>query len=535
MIPNDLSVFSIEQLRGFLAAVKEQLTAVPAQEDLTAEQRVESREKLADDRDRLTAAIETKLDAESAEAAVDAAAGEPDPDAAADGDDEPELDEDGNPIVKPDAAAEGDAAEGAVDDAVAAATMGGGATAPAATRDEARKAGGDMRKFIRRLGNGNVSTEERHSFSAMRRETKHVVREGALASDDIRAAITSRADGSDKTAAGCFCGPDDAVNTIKESGETVRPISDTLPTLTVSGDIRYIRELDLVDALTGVTQWTCTDQDAVDPSDIATWKPCFELDCQPEQTSGLYAVSACASFTTQQFIGNPALVANLEHVMEVAYNKTAELLVYQRLRDLASKYTFGYDLAGYGAEAQLIAAVGWALELVKANLRESDPNYTLAIPAGLKQRILTDAFLVGAKQGDETWAEVVAKIQELGVRNVVELVDEIVCSPDGPVAHATPAAAVDGCDGTYIAAPAHPVEQEILLYRPEDFVLGVAPEIDLGVTRSPELARQNKLQWFVESFEFVEKIGNAPAIDLVVPFCASGVRPALGTGEDCTP
>lgn len=524
MIPNDLSVFSIEQLRGFLAAVKEQLAAVPTNEALSAEERVTSRESLADDRDRLTAAIETKLDADAAEAAVDAAT-DPDPNAEpAEGDAEGEDDDE----ETADTPAEGDAAEAVVDDAVASAKMGGG-KGPASKQDADLSDTKAIKKFVQRLGNGNVRQSEQHQFATLLRATNHTAREGEFAMDKIKAARADRAADTDKTAAGCFCGPDEAVTTIKECGETVRPISDSLPTLTVSGDIRYIRQLDLAGPLTGVTEWTCTDQDGVDPEDIATWKPCFELDCQPEITSGLYAVSACASFTTQQFIGNPELVANLEHVMQVAYSKTAELLVYNRLRALASQYTFAYPDSGYGAEAQLIAAVGWAMEEIKASLRETNPNYTLAIPAGLKERVLTDAFLVGAKEGDQAWSQIVAKLNELGVSKIVELVDEIVGPP--PAAHVGPVAP----GGPRVAAATQPVEQEILLYRPEDFVLGVAPEIDLGVTRSPELARQNKLQWFTESFEFVEKVGCAPAIDLLVPFCANGIRPALGAGLDCTP
>lgn len=520
MIPSDLSGFTVEQLRGFAVVVRQQIDALQAAKvegNFTVDQ-LGSFEGLVNDQNRIADAIQLATDADDAEAAVEEAVATP---AEGEGEDE---DADGEP-----AAAPADA-ETVVDEAVASMTLGGG-DAPRVTRDAADKADGDMRKFVRHLSRGNVTQEERHSFSTLRRETNTIVREGADATDAIREAIAGRKAGTDKTAAGCFCGPDDAITAIKQCGETVRPFSDTLPTLTSSGDIRYIRQLDLADALTGVTEWTCADQALVDPEDIATWKPCFELDCQPEQTSAMYAVSACASFSTQQLIGNPELIANLEHVMEVAFSKTAELLVYNRVRALASKYSYGLALTGYGASAQLLAAVGWAMELIHANLREANPNYTLAIPAGLLDRVLTDGVIRGIDEY-RVRADLFDRLATLGVTNVVELVDEIVCAPGGPVAHSTVIDPQVGC--VWTPAPAHPVEQEILLYRPEDLVLGVGPTIDLGVTRSPELARQNKLQWFTEGFEFVEKTGCAPIIDLLVPFCASGVRPALGTGEDCT-
>src|SRR3990172_4485354 len=525
MVPNDLAGFSVEQLKGFAVANRLEYDSVKTG-DLDDAARVASLESLLNDRDRWNAAIEAALAAEEA-AAEDT---QPEGDEAAEAAEGDDAAEDSDADGEDAETAEVGDADAAVDDAVASAAMGGGrAPSIRVTRDEADKASGSMRKFVRNMITGNVSREERHSFSTMRRETNHIVREGQNANDAIQAAILSRLDGSDKTAAGCFCGPDDAITAIKECGETIRPLSDTLPTLTASGDVKYVRQIDLADALTGVTEWTCADQDNVDPEVISTWKPCFELECEPEITSALYAVAACASFTTQQLIGNPQLVANLEHVMRVAYSKTAELLVYNRLKALSSQYSFGYALTAYGAGAQLLVVVGWFMEKVRANLREANPQYTLTIPAGLKERIITDGFLTGARSPDETWGRILERLRELGVTRVVELVDEITGVPL-PLAHT----AFVAPGGPIAVGDPHPVVQEIALYRPEDFLLGVAPEIDLGVTRSPELARQNKLQWSVESFEFVEKPGCAPAATIQAPFCASGVRPALGTGEDCT-
>jgi hypothetical protein len=522
MIPKDLSPFSVEQLRGFATLVSEQIAALKAAraEGAFSVEQAANFETLADDHVRIHEAIQAAADAESGEEAVEEAVAEETP---AEGDEDEAEGEEGETPADADADA-----EAVVEEAVASAAMGGGAK-PRITVNEERLDPESMRKFVRGLanGNGSVRSEERQSFTTLRRETNHIVRKGQDATEAIAEAIGSRAAGTDKTAAGCFCGPDDAVTAIKQCGETTRPFSDTLPTLTASGDIRYIRQISLEDALTGVTEWTCADQDLVDPENIATWKPCFELECEEEQTSAMYAVPACASFTTQQLIGNPVLVDNLQHVMEVAYNKTAELLVYNRVRALASQYTFGYATAGYGASAQLLAAVGWALEAIRVNLRESDPNYTLALPTGLIERVLTDGVIRGTDDY-RTRDDLFDRLTTLGVSNIVELTDEVTGVP-APLAHA----ALNPPGDAAIAAPAHPVEQQILLYRPEDFVLGVAPELDLGVTRSPELARQNKLQWFVESFEFVEKVGCAPAIDLVVPFCASGIRPAFGEGEDC--
>ncbi len=71
------------------------------------------------------------------------------------------------------------------------------------------------------------------SFTTMLRETNTRVRDGANANDAIREAQAARSAGTDKTAAGAFCGPDDARMEIAYSGQTNRPLSDTLPTITV--------------------------------------------------------------------------------------------------------------------------------------------------------------------------------------------------------------------------------------------------------------------------------------------------------------
>lgn len=516
MSSNNWAGFSVEELRGCAKRIDREIATLRTESREDAD-KLAALEAILDQRDELASAIEAALSAggDPDEAETDTADADTDDDDS-EGDDSADDSED-DATTDP---------EAAVDEAVAAAAIGGGDRPRHVSVKEPSRSRSDMKKFLTRLDGSNrmVEHREQHSWSTMQRETNHVVRAGSDATEAIRHAVRDRAAGSDKTAAGCFCGPDDAINSIKASGETVRPFSDTLPTITASGDVKHVREIDLADALTGVTEWSCADQDGVDPETVSTWKPCFELECATEQTSAMYAVSACASFNTQQLIGNPTLIDNLEHVMQVAFNKTAELSVYNAVRALASQYTFGYALTGYGASAQLLAAVGWATELIAASLREGDPSYTLALPAGLVERVLTDGVIRGTDDY-RTRDDLYERLATLGIANVVELVDE-----GGPTPHDPPVAP----GGPAVAAPTHPNDQRILLYRPEDLILGVGPDIDLGITRSPELARQNKLQWFTEGFEFVEKVGTAPIIDLEVPFCASGIRPAFGEGEDCT-
>lgn len=511
MIPSDLAGFSAEQLRGFSTAIKLSLESLKPEAKGDAD-KLAALETLLEDRDRVQSALATLLEGDEGDDASDGDADKSSEAGEADGDATSDEDSDSDDDAEADKAD----AEKNVDEAVASAKLKGSAVKSRVEVRESRTT--DIQKFMRHAASLDVRSDHRSSFTTMLRETNQRVGNGA----DATAAILAARDGkaSDKAAAGCFCGPDDARNEIKYSAVTDRPFSDTLPTITASGDFRFIRQIPITDALTGTTLWTCADQDDVDPSDIDTWKPCFSLDCQNEVTSDTYAVSACATFNLQAMIGNPALIDNLEHVMQVAYNRVAELQAYAKVLAQASQYTYGLSTAGYGASAQLLAAVSWAVELIRQNQRDLD-GYNLVLPAGTRERVLGDGE-IRASDDYRTWDDVQTRLSELGINTVVELVD-----PLGPVT------ALAARGGPAVAAPAHEVTRQILLYRPDDYVLALNGEVDLGIQRSPELAKQNKLQWFSESFEAVERVGVAPTVSLDVELCLNGIRPAYGEGEDC--
>ena len=514
MIPTDLTGFTVEQLRGFAKANDQRIDALRADARGDAE-KLAAIEEALDSGKRLDVAIAEALEAEGAEDAVtEAVADGGEGDAAADGDDAEGEGEGDGEAVDPDAAA---------GEAVASAKLGAGDKPREARPHIQTFEPNDVRAFLRGTQAQRLREGQRVSFASLRRETNHVATRGADITELLPSIIGDRAKGEDRTAAGCFCGPDDARSEIHRSLVSDRPLSDTLPTVT-GGDFRFIRQIDLDTAAAGTTVWDCDDQAAFDPETIATWKPCFVLDCENEVTSQLYAVPACAKFNTQAMIGNPNLIANLEHVMGVAYNRTAELQVYAQLLGQASQYNYNAfaPLVGYGAAAKLIKAAGWAMEKIRANHRDTQ-GYTLAIPAGLRERVLADEFVRGFPSGIETWGDLLARLGELGVDRVVELLD--------PTAAVT---AFEAPGGPPVAAPANTLAQTLLLYRPDNFLLGLGGEIDMGVVASgPDELRQNTMTWFTESFESVTRIGIQPTVAITGDFCDSGIRPALGEGYIC--
>lgn len=517
IVPRNLAGFTVEQLNGFSAAVQLQIDEL--RPDMAGDaEKLSAVEALLNERERLNVAIAEALAADG-----DGGEGDGAEDATADGDategEDTTDEEDGEDAAD----GEGDGAEAAVDDAVAAATLGGG-NLPAGSlqvRERREGRGSEIRKFLQTSSGGREGVVQ---FGVMQRETKHRVNaRHTLTKDELDQIRADRSSGEDKTAAGCFCGPDEARTEIVYSGATDRPLSDTLPTITANGDYRFIRQIDIADALDGVTVngWTCTDQDGVDPSDDSTWKPVFDLDCENEVTSETYGVAAAARFNVQQMIGNPALIDNLEHVMQVAYNQTAELLAYAKLVAASSAYTYALASGAYGASAQLFSAVAWGLELIAQHTRQPIDGYQLVIPAGIHQRILADGQMRGMDDY-ATWSDIQNRLDALGVSKIVEMLD----TTGTPTALNPPGDPAD-------AAVAHDLSQQILLFKPQDFLLGLNPEVNLGVMRSPELALQNKLQWFTESFESVEKVGVDPSLAITVDLCQSGVRPALAEGETC--
>lgn len=524
MIPTDLSAFSTEQLKGFATANSETILSLRADLKETPENpadRLSTLEVALDNQDRLNAAIAEALAAEEAEEKVDeAVAGDGDgEEATADGDGDADAGE-GDDADAGDG--EGGDAEATVDEAVASAQMGGG-SGPRVGKEPLRSMeAGDVTSFLRSATSGRLTPGSRQQFASLKRSTNFEISHKGDLTAMLPEIVAARQNGTDKTAAGCFCGPDDARNEIARALVSDRPFSDSLPTVT-GGDFRFIRQIDLAAARTGVTIWDCDDQDDVDPASAATWKPCFALDCQNEVTSETYAVPACASFDTQAMIGNPNLIDNLEHVMTVAYNEAAELEAYRRVLAEASQVTYNASAlpVGYGASAKLIKAVAWAMSTIRATHRDR-LDYTLALPAGLRERILADG-MIRATDDYRTWDDVQTRLAELGVTDIVELLDPT----SAPNALPAPG-------GPPVEATQQPLEQQILLYRPENFLLGVGPEIDLGVVaQGIDELRQNRMNWFVESFESVTRIGVQPTVAINADFCDNGIRPAFGEGDIC--
>lgn len=519
MIPKDLTGFSTEQLRGFATATDQRIAELRS-EGLDTPEKIADVEAALDTRDRVQTALNAALEAEAGDAAADdaVAGGDGGEGEGGEGDDDAEGEGDG----EGDGEGEGDAdAEAAANEAVASAQMGGG-DGPLRSPHIRTMEPADVRSFLNGMQNGGIRPGTRVNFATMNRKTNFEVRHNGDITSQIEEIVKARQDGTDRTAAGCYCGPDEARTQIAQSLIATRPLSDTLPTVT-GGDFRFIRQIDLADALTGTRVWECDDQADVDPSSIGTWKPCFSLDCQTEVVSETYAVPACASFDTQAMIGNPNLIANLEHVMGVAYNLTAELEVYARLIAQASQYDIDnlFLNTGYGAAAKLLGSVGWAMEKIRANHRDVLP-YDLVLPAGFRERLITDSIIRGMDD-DKLWEDILVRLRQLGVDNVIELVDPTAAvtefvTPGGPA----------------VPAPPNTLEQTVLLYRRDNFLLGVGPTIDMGVVAaSIDELRQNRMNWFVETHESVTRIGVQPTVALTGEFCASGIRPALGEGTVC--
>lgn len=331
-----------------------------------------------------------------------------------------------------------------------------------------------------------------------------------------------------KTAAGGFCGPGDTIKTVRECGTDSRPIAALFPQIPIEGEFRYVRQPALTDVLAGATIWTNADDQAVESDDVDTWKPCVAMDCSLDIQATPYAVTFCGTFGEFQQFSNPSLVNAFLNLGGVAYARTAEAALLERINDQSIQLTYdaSTELAGYGALSALIDAVSSIIGNATYNGRLDPSSYTLILPPALVQLLQADETFRAFGDGVSDSQVIAWVAAKLGVR-VVQALDVRTSSTNFPPA--LPAAG-----GPPVALTPLDTDYDVYLVPTSDFVLGQRTLVDLGIQRSPDLVRQNKAQYFVESVEALEKLGCNPSYALDLDnLCANGGRAGFATPRDC--
>lgn len=378
----------------------------------------------------------------------------------------------------------------------------------------ARTGEGTMQKFAtieRNLGDGPVVSDRNTAL-----QNSVIMASGGATADDI----------APISAAACYCGPFETMKDITTIGLDSRPVQGLFRTVPVSGPFNYIRELNVADVAAGVTQWECADQDAVDPAVQATWKPCVDLDCASPVQVDPYSIVACGKHDIFQQLSHPELIDDFIAKLGIRYARLAEQLLLDQL--LADSTVLTFAATNLGLLWELEVLLGHIVGLASYGQRINWGDYALILPPGLMEAIIADEHVRGFSRGANR-ADIMAQLRELGVGQVIESLD----------VNSTSEADYLAAIGTYVA-PGTTVAfdpntaigtYDIHIVPVSSYTVGSSTLVDAGFTRDADLIRQNKVQYFVEGAEFIEKMNDVPAFTARLTGYGNGGRTALATPD----
>lgn len=524
--------------------------AVLDNDDLSSKDKLEKLEALKVERDELVAAQSVKELAEAFEAPAVEEEEAPAVEADADSDEAaPADDADATPETTEEAPAEELTTE-KVAEAVAAAATDAPTTNPVEDAKPALVASADYQGMttgsditikqmarVHRAASQSENASQPFGHIRIFEPDTHTLSANNSAHKNTAIMASSQDRPASLTAAACFCGPDEAVKDIDDLSQTNRPVQDLFSVSSTSGRFNYVRPIDIATADNGTAIWECTDQDAIDPGNEATWKQCVDLECENEITVEPHNIYQCANISVQTQMSNPQLVDNLLHKLAVSYARRAE----QKLLDeiVSESHVFTVSSADTGTASLLgnLELVGGQLPALRTfENRHSLDGWVAVLSPSLSKSLYADQHLRGGKD-TRLSDEISAQIREsLGVSQLVSALD---VDSSGVAAYTAAIGALPAV-GQANATPWVPgtnnvAEHSVYIFHPDAFRHGSSDVVDAGFIRDGDLARRNQVRYFFEGQEFLEKVANAPAYTLRITGCPNGVATAPDVAPLCEP
>lgn len=316
------------------------------------------------------------------------------------------------------------------------------------------------------------------------------------------------------TAAGCFCGPDELIRETGVVGRRGRPFAALFPSIPINGGFRAMPDLAFnVDTglRSGVSQWTCADQDAVDADDPTTWKPCAEIECFTEETYVPYAVEACVTVERFHRWAHPEQVDAWINLLGIEYDSLAETLLIDKVEtDAGTPLTIGAAgglMEEHGLLAKLIYALGSLSFSLGYQFREGEgvlEGYTLSVPVGMAEAVLADEQIRGFPSNIRTKQELLSRLeQSYGVR-MVERLDESTSRKAAAIATVTALNAGGAIDDN--ATPLLPPTFRMYLIPTGGYVHAEGTLVGADWHVDDALLRQNRMRYFLENLELLENL-----------------------------
>lgn len=304
------------------------------------------------------------------------------------------------------------------------------------------------------------------------------------------------------TAAGGCCAPlTTRYDLFDCGGVTDRPVRDALANFRADrGGIRFFRGPALADLQGALGFWTCADDVAADADTPATWKVCARIECPPEETAELQAITMCLTFgVLQSRIFPETVVANNKLAMVAQARLADSALLAQIKAGSKAIVDAGTPL---GAVRDLLDTLGRAAMYYRDRYRIK----------GVPLRAIIPAWVIEVLRGDVVKGEFAGRtpsdffgISEDEIRSFFSARGINVTWALDSSAPAT----LGG--GFYTAAttslPTWPTSVQWALFPEGTWLHLDGGSLDLGIVRDSTLVRTNDYMQFSETFESVVNVG----------------------------
>lgn len=320
---------------------------------------------------------------------------------------------------------------------------------------------------------------------------------------------------------GAICGPLDIIRDIPDSFSAASPVADIFPSRPAGRlGFQFTPPIDLAAVLNAVAVWTEEDQAAVDPDDSSTWKPCVEVPCQEVETCKVEAITGCLTFDNTTEMSAPETIGTFQNALRAQRARVKDGFLLQHLDALSSAYTAGDAAEAYGAMPAVIEVCNTLIAQVVYANRIDQPNYTLILDPATVALLRIDMSNRGFGMPDVE--DVVG-----WVLDHTEGITQVVPALDASLEGDEPGLPFIGLNPPGDPADELPVlngEHRLRFIDPAAALYAETGEQNAGVSRSPEMMRQNKAQYFIEEYLMLCKHGSEPWAYVDVNLCADGAR-----------
>ena len=333
--------------------------------------------------------------------------------------------------------------------------------------------------------------------------------------NEIVDAWKAEREGHGNAVTAAVCTPLDIRRDIPTCGTTATPFADMFPQVPITRlGFQFIPAMSASETDGGIAApFTAAQQADVLESDSDTWKPTIEIECADAVDAIAEEITASAQVSTSTELSQPEHVEEFMHKLAVQRARRREQYLMGEFDDLASAYTFG---GYYGSFSSLLFVVCEILPQLVYGERLDNDDYDLVLQPGHVEKLVQDesARIYGDGMAARKTAIMSRIKEETGVRNIVVTHDFVTGSYT--------ALNSPGYDPTPL--PQLPDVNRIRLVPAGSFLYGATGEQATGWETDPQLARQNKSQWFSSEWTLLAKHGCAPAATVDVTSFADGTR-----------